>query len=254
MKLKEWIRAVETIAPPELALDYDNPGLLISPRTEDIRTVLVALDCTPETAREAVELGVDLMLTHHPVFFHAVHHILRDDPETAAAWILLQNGIGLYAAHTNWDAAEGGVNDVLLEKLGVRGSTPLPPDNLGRIGSLDMPLSLRDFAAVVETRLKTKADISGNPDALIQRVACIGGAGGDDISAALDAGADVFVTGEMKHHQGIAAEVLSIPVIVAGHYATEHPSLPFLVKHLQPLTNDILYKLALSDKGPFWHR
>ena len=113
MKLNDFINVMDGIAPRELAMDWDNPGLLIGTEKQDIKKVLVALDCSMATAKEAVEWGADLMLTHHPVFFRAVKRILPDDPETAAPYILLRNGIGLFAAHTNLDAADGGVNDCL---------------------------------------------------------------------------------------------------------------------------------------------
>ena len=106
MKLNDFINVMDGIAPRELAMDWDNPGLLIGTEKQDIKKVLVALDCSMATAKEAAEWGADLMLTHHPVFFRAVKHILPDDPETAAPYILLRNGIGLFAAHTNLDAAD----------------------------------------------------------------------------------------------------------------------------------------------------
>lgn len=252
MLLKDWIKEMERIAPPELAMSFDNPGLLVSPESENIQKVLVALDCTSAVAEEAVAWGADLLFTHHPMFFHGVKHILKDDPETASVYRLLRGGVGLYAAHTNLDAAEGGVNDALMETLGVVAVEPLPEDNLGRIGKLPAPMSLRDFAALVSDKLKTRADVVGDPDAWIETVACVGGSGFEDYYAANQMGADVFLTGECKHHEALAAKEIGMPLVVAGHYETECVVLSKLITRLQQQTNDVQYKLALSDHGPFW--
>ena len=118
MKLEKWIKIMEEIAPCNLAQDYDNVGLLIGTEKE-IGKVLVALDLSVPVAEEAIAEKVDLVLTHHPVFFHPVKRMLPDDPDTAAAYKLIRNGIGMYAAHTNLDACEGGVNDAIAESLGL---------------------------------------------------------------------------------------------------------------------------------------
>ena len=179
-------------------------------------------------------------------------HILDDDPETAAAWTLIRRGIGLYAAHTNLDAAQGGVNDALMAALGAREVRPLPPENLGRIGRLETPMTLRGFALLVERRLHARADIAGDPETEIATVACVGGSGAEDMAHAKAAGADVFLTGELKHHQGYYAQTLGIALIAAGHAETERVALEPLIERLQRQTNDVQYKLALSDRGPFW--
>ena len=252
MILQDWIGKMEQIAPPELALSFDNPGLLISPEQKDIQKVLVAMDCTVDVAEEAIAWGADLVLTHHPKFFGGVKHILDDDPETKSVYRLLRHDIGLYAAHTNLDAAEGGVNDALMETLGVTDVRLLPEDNLGRIGTLSVPMPLQAFSALVAEKFHTCAHTVGDPERMIRTVACVGGSGFEDYYAARACGADVFVTGECKHHEALAAKDLGMPLIVAGHHETECVVLPKLIARLQSETNDVQYKLALSDQGPFW--
>jgi len=252
MKLQDWIAGMERIAPSALALSFDNPGLLISPESEEIGRVLVALDCTSAVAKEAIDWEADLVLTHHPLFFGGVKRILKDDPETASAYRLIRHGIGLYAAHTNLDAAAGGVNDALMGTLGVVDVQPLPEENLGRIGVLPAPTTLETFAALVSDRLHTVAHVVGSPEAQIRTVACVGGSGFEDYYAAQRMGADVFVTGECKHHEALAAAELGMPLIVAGHYETECVVLTKLIARLQSETNDVQYKVALSDSSPFW--
>lgn len=113
MKIENFLSVCEAMAPRAMALDFDNPGLLVGPDHDEIHKVLVALDCTEAVAREAVNWGADLVLTHHPMFFSGIKRFTPCDPGTSAAYILARNGIGLFAAHTNLDAAQGGVNDAL---------------------------------------------------------------------------------------------------------------------------------------------
>lgn len=247
MKINEFVEIMNEIAPAELAWEYDNPGLLIGTDRDEIHKVLVALDCSIATAKEAVEWGADLLLTHHPVFFGGVKRILPDDPETAAPYMLLRNGIALFAAHTNLDAADGGVNDCLAKVLGLENIEKLPPENMGRIGTLSRPASFGEFAKLVEEKLQTRVRITGRADTMISKVAMIGGAGAGDIFAAKAAGADVYITGEMKHHLALQAEVMGLCVIEAGHYETEKVVLQPLIGRLQERANDVQFKLALSE-------
>lgn len=249
MKLNDFLACLEAIAPVALALDFDNPGLLIGPEKRDIRHVLVALDCTPVTAQEAVDKGVDMLLTHHPLFFHGVKHILPDDPETAAAWILLRHGIGLYAAHTNLDAAQGGVNDCLAAALGLIEVAPLPPENLGRFGTLPEPMHLRQFAAMVGTQLNAAVRYCGTDSASVSRVALVGGNGSGQIDFVKAVGADVYVTGEFRHHEALTAQYLGVFVVEAGHYETERVVLLPWIERLQDMTDDVQYSLSLLESA-----
>ena len=249
MKLNDFIAAMETIAPKELACPWDNPGLLIGTEKSEISKVLVALDCSVYTAKEAVEWGADMLLTHHPVFFGGVKRIAPDDPDTAGAYTLIRHGIGLFAAHTNLDSAEGGVNDCLAEALGLGGIEKLPPEEMGRIGLLPAPVPFIDFARMAEEKLCTRVRITGDNDAPVMRVAMVGGSAADELFAAKAAGADVFVTGEMKHHLALQAAAMGLCIVEAGHYETEKVVLRPLIGRLQALTNDVQYKLTRSESA-----
>ena len=250
MQLKQWMECMEKVAPAALAEEWDNPGLLISPERNEIHHVLIDLDCTMKTVEEAKEIGAELILVHHPLFFSPVKHILLDDPRTSVAWKLIREGIGLFAAHTNLDRAEGGVNDVLAQTLGIH--TVLPyGDGTGRIGNLQNPVSLIEFARKAENALKTVVSYTGNPEKKIRRIAVLGGAGGSMLSDAKEACADAYLTGEAKHHEAIAAEEWGVALLVAGHDETERIILPTLRERLQSMTDDVKYTLALSGRGPF---
>lgn len=247
MKINEFISTMESLAPADTALSFDNVGLLVGTEREEIKRVLVALDCTCAVVDEAIELGADLVLTHHPLMFNALKRILPGLPDSAAVFKLIRNNIALFSAHTNLDAAQGGVNTQLCRVLGIKNEAPVAPENIMRIGVLDADYTLYDFAKLVECRLNTKVRVCGDDGKRIRRVAVLGGTGGGDIELAHRCGADVLVTGECKHSQAIGASVLGISVIVAGHYETEHVVLDAVIDHLQNSCNGVEYILSKAD-------
>lgn len=243
MNLNQFIAAMERLAPMESALDFDNVGLLIGTERTDIRRVLVALDCTTEVAAEAVKLNCDLVLTHHPLMFNAIKRILPDHPETAAAFRLIRNDIALFAAHTNLDSAEGGVNTCLCELLDVRNAMAVGSENIMRVGDLPTEMMLEDFASLVEKKLNTVVRITGKNKS-VRRVAVMGGSGGSDYQLACKHGAQVYLTGECKHSQAIEASVCGLSIIAAGHYETENVVLKPLATYLQNCTDGVEYLIS----------
>ena len=250
MELATFCACMERIAPRELALDFDNVGLLVEPDHAEIKKVLLALDCTAVTAQEAIDLGVDLLVTHHPQFFHGVKSIGFSSPITGAAALLLRHGIGHFAAHTNLDAAEGGVNDTLTGLLGLTDIRPILPENIGRIGFLPSPMKLSALVETCNKLLHSHGAYTGDPDRLVSRVAVLGGAGGGDIEYAQAAGAEAYLTGEAKHNQILEAQERDLPLILCGHYETEQVVLKSLRDRLQILAPDVQYTITLREKAP----
>ena len=249
MKCNDFLSLMEEIAPRSLAFEGDNIGLLVGTDRTEIGKVLVALDCTVPVAREAIAQGVDMVLCHHPLFYHPVQSFTPDSPATAAAYLLARHGIGMFAAHTNLDAAPGGVNDSLAALLGLQEIEPLPPENLGRIARLSAPATLAEFAAHCGEVLHAAPRLVGERDAMISKVALVGGSGGSELLAAGQAGADVLVTGEIKHAQAIDAQTLGLAVLVLGHYETEAVVLKPLIDRLQAMENSVQYKEAMSGQA-----
>ena len=231
MRKEDFLTELEAIAPKELALPFDNVGLLVGTTRGEINRVLVALDCTDAVAREAVEFGADMVLTHHPLFFTPI-----------------RNDIGLYAMHTNLDAADGGVNDVLCERLGIVDQKAIGDERIARLGRLSRPQSFGEFACGVEEKLDTRVKVCGDTNREIVRVAVLGGSGGGDVRLVSDCGADAFVTGEIKHSQAIEAAELGLCVVSAGHYETEKVVMSTIIPRLQKKDNNVEYKLAQYDK------
>lgn len=250
MKLEGIIDVMEQLAPHETALGFDNVGLLVGTRRKDIKKVLIALDCTAAVVNEAVSIGADLILTHHPIMFSAIKRVLPDDPVSGIVYELIRNDIAMFAAHTNLDAAEGGVNTALCNVLGLENIEIIPPENIMRIGSLKKEMMLDDFAALAEDRLGIKVQISGE-NRCIKRVAVMGGAGGSDYALAHQYGADVYLTGECKHSQAVEASVLNLPIITAGHHQTEAVVLKPLMNYLKQRITGVEFLLSKANKPVF---
>lgn len=230
--LSDFCRAMEELAPQALALEYDNPGLIVGTKRQEISRVLVALDCTVSVVEEAKSLGCQLVLTHHPLLFRAVKKISPDDPLTAPVWELIRNDIAMFAAHTNLDSAEGGVNTTLCRLLGVINEEPVPPDMLCRAGELEEPCSFTELVSRVAKVLDAHP-LAAGPERQVRRVMVCGGSGGSEYRHAAAVGADVLITGECRHNEAIEAVFAGVNVIVAGHYETERIVLPPLMERLK---------------------
>lgn len=252
MKLCDILSVCENIAPKALAYDYDNVGLIVGTLKDDINRVLVALDCTLPVIEEAVEFGADLIITHHPLLTSPVKRILPDMPETMAVFRLIKNNIAHIAMHTNLDCARHGVNDCIAEGLGLVNTEAAGEDGLARMGELEIPMTLYELSLHVEEKLATKVRVCGEAGRAIKSVAVIGGSGGSAVSDMRALGADVLITGEMKHSQAIDAMHLGMCAIVAGHFETETIVIKSLVGRLQTQTNGVEYRLATSNRTPLW--
>ena len=195
-RVDEILTYVQQLAPPELAESWDNPGLLVDCGAE-VTSILVALDVTDEVIAEAEYQGCQLIVTHHPVIFKPLRSLARG----SLPYRLIKKNISALCAHTNLDAAEGGVNDILCRLLGVQDVQPL--DKLARIGRVrttSADLLAEQCRQVLGAHVKLVD--AGKP---INRVAVVGGSGGDFLEAALAAGADALVTGEAGHHTALDA-------------------------------------------------
>ena len=217
---------MQRYAPLELAESWDNPGLLVDCARE-VSRVLVTLDITPEVVEEAAAGGCELIVSHHPVIFSPLKKLTPRD----VSFQLVQKGISAICMHTNLDAAEGGVNDVLADLFSIRQRTAFA-DGCGRVGEID-PITVPELAALAQhklaalcnapdtgTAVQVKFADTGKP---VRRLAVISGAGGSLFAEAIAEGADCLLTGEANHHHALDAKRLGLSLIAAGHYATEFP-------------------------------
>lgn len=232
MTIQEFYDALHTRIPPSLSCPWDNDGIAVCPDLgARVTGVVVALDLTHTVLQKALESGSNVILTHHPLLFHGVKAVVADplDPTPQKIITLIQKGITAMAFHTRLDTLTGGVNDTLADLLGLENVIPFGDNDnpageaMGRMGTLPTPMSMQDFAQLVKARLQTGSVTVVDNGRPIQRVALLGGSGGDELYTAYAQGADVLVTGEAKHHQLCHAMDMGMGLVVAGHDRTEHP-------------------------------
>lgn len=228
--------AVNRLAPQNLAEDWDNPGLLVGTPKAPVQKIFVCLDVTDATISRAIELGAQLIVAHHPLIFRPLKNIRVDLPLGKKISRLIKNDISVFAAHTNLDTATGGVNDVLAQKLGLHDVKMFGDDeiSMGRIGTLEAPISAENFAHHVKQSLNADSvRLISAGDFPISKVGLCGGAGANFIAKAKFFGAQAFVTGDVKYHEAQAAVDSGIHVVDAGHFATEFPIVRELADYLR---------------------
>jgi dinuclear metal center YbgI/SA1388 family protein len=251
LTLADVVRALEELYPPDTAQSWDRVGLVAGDLDQPIRRIHFAVDPTLAVIEEARALGADLLVTHHPLLLRGIHSVATSSAKGAGVTALVVHDIALYVAHTNADVAVPGVNDALAEACGLGETEPLAVvegQPLGRVGSLGSPLSLAAFAERLYAALPPSAGglrVAGPPDATVQRVAVMGGAGDDLFDHVRASGADVYVTADLRHHPVLEAREESRggrPYLVdAGHWATESLWLAGAAQRLEA---------ALAGSGP----
>lgn len=227
------LKFVETLAPPSLKESWDNVGLLCGRQSKEVKKVLVALDPFLPVCREAVRLGADVLLTHHPLIFSPLKAVSETSEAGESALTLIENGVAAINAHTNLDIAPGGVNDVLAAKVGLADVEVLGEEpGLLRAGTVEeMPLA--DFLARVKEALGTPVLRFADGGKPVHKVAVGGGSCGGAMAEVLAAGCDTFVTADLKYNQFRDAEYLGLNLIDAGHFYTENPVCRMLAEKLQ---------------------
>lgn len=217
-------------APFSTQLEFDNSGLLIGDPSRTVTGVHFALDVTPAVIDEAVAHGANLIVTHHPLMFSPIKRLVETDYEAGLICRLIRADISLIAAHTNLDQAPGGVNDALAEAIGLIDVTG---EGFLRVGNLPHPMSVETLAGHVSRQLGDAVRIMGRPHLAVTRVGLCSGSGSDEWPAAAAMGAQVFLTGEAKHHHALAASASGIVILECGHHATEEPGIFLLSSALQ---------------------
>ncbi len=248
------IAAVQRHYPEGLAESWDAVGLAVGSRSAPVAAVHYTVDVTTEVVREAVAGGADLIVAHHPLFLRPVHAVDLDTPKGRIVAELIRHDVALYVAHTNADLPPDGTVHALATALGLLGQRPLRPTTsgvdgaesgvwtvadpaarggvgLGRVGSLPQPLPLTEFVErVVGVLPRSGAGIrvSGDPDRPASRVAVQAGAGDDLLDEARAAGADVYLTSDLRHHPASEARAWpDAPALVdVPHWAAESLWLP----------------------------
>ena len=229
MLCKEIIQVIEAAYPREAALDFDNVGLLAGRSEKEVNRVYIALDATDAVIDCAVRAGADMLITHHPLIFSPLKKVTDENFISRRIVKLIQNDISYYAMHTNYDVL--GMAELSEKILGIRDTEVLDitrenggiPEGIGRIGSLEQPVTLEECCVYIKHKLNLGSlKVFGDMDAKVSRLAISPGSGKSVIGAAIAKGADVLVTGDIGHHEGLDAVEQGLLVIDAGHYGTEY--------------------------------
>ena len=229
--LRDLVALIDGFYPGATALSWDRVGLVTGDLDQPIRHVRFAVDPTMAVIEEAIEVGADLLVTHHPLLLRGIHSVATTTAKGRAVTRAVVADLAILCAHTNADVADPGVCDALAAACGLTDTEPLDHDEgrgVGRVGSLAAPVTLRAFAETLAAALpptNVGVRVSGDPDAQVCRIAVLGGSGDDRFAAVRRSGADVYVTADLRHHPALEAREESSfgpPYLIdAGHFATE---------------------------------
>ncbi len=247
MTVKDIYLSLSDMVPAELSCEWDNDGIMASYDTDrEVMSVLVTLDITEEAVKYAIDEGFDLIVSHHPLVFRPLGAVTDESHIAKKAMKLIRYNISAISLHTRLDRVVGGVNDKLAETLGLKRVEPFGYDSLGRIGDLVMPMSCEDFALFVKDALGSDTvRISG--DKTVSRVALVGGDGKEYVKAAIDAGADTYLSGRIGYNVMMEASEMGINLVEAGHYFTEQPVTEVLYALLKDLDDDLVVEIFESN-------
>jgi dinuclear metal center YbgI/SA1388 family protein len=266
LTVKDLLEILEGIAPVGLAEQWDNVGLMIGKPDQEVTGLLLALDPTEEVLAEAKALGVNAIITHHPLIFHPLKAIYTDQPLGRFLQKALVSEISVIGCHTNLDQAANGVNDVLAACLGMKESRPLVPAaepgnsamnvGFGRLGNLAEPLSRKAFIAKLGEALDLNVlRVAGQVPDEISTIAVCGGSGSELAETAFAQGAQVYVTGEVKHSTARWTEAAGFCIVDGGHFATENPVVESLADNLRRIFSErgfgITVQTSAKQKNPF---
>jgi dinuclear metal center YbgI/SA1388 family protein len=253
--VNDVLDALEQIAPSRYAFSSDRIGLQVGDPRADVSKIAVSLDPSLAAARFARAQGAQMLVCHHPVVWDPLSDLRYDSYKGSVLRELLEGGVAFAAAHTNWDCAPGGINDVLAELIGLQDvraigsvSDKEPGGHpISRIGVLPRPMSATEFRDWLDAKLSTRTLLSAPDGKVIKTVAVCGGAAADEWVHAQ--GADAFVTGEVPHHVMVEASESGMAIAACGHYATENPGTMRLADILAKSFDVVKFEPAIGSSG-----
>jgi len=236
-----------TIVPLHLQADFDNSGFLVGNQKNIVAKVIVCLDVTSEVVEEAIIKKADLIISHHPIIWNKLSSITEDNITGKKIISLAKNDISVISMHTNYDKAEQGVNDILLEILGAEPCDVLDQEGYGRIGELKDSSSFSLFLDHCLNALNSNGLRYHQANNFVKRIAVLGGAGGFCTEQAYHCGCDTFITADIKYDQLLLAKELGINIIDGDHYCTEYPAMIRLKDRLTEHFPDIYFEMSESN-------
>lgn len=232
---------INSIAPYDTQEEWDNSGHIIGDFRAEVKKVVMALDATRQTALYAKETGAQLVLTHHPLIFGSI----SDVKTGTAVYDFVSSKINVLCAHTNFDKADGGINENLAQIIELENLEHFD-DGFVVTGDLKCEMSADDFVQLVSEKLDCQGIRYTDSDRIIKKVALCGGAGGDFIDTAM-ANADCYLTGELKYHEMLDCAEKDFCVISAGHFETENSAFLMLKEKLEKIFTDVEFVAAPNE-------
>lgn len=254
--VKNIIDFMDKFCPSSLAFDGDNVGLIEGRDDKQVSKILLTLDVDEKVASEAVAEGADMIISHHPLMFHAIKRLTSKDPMQRTIITLISNDIPLFSAHTNLDCVRGGLNDFLAAKLGIKNTSVVEVTatidgihhGFGRIGCVEDGTTLSDMMARCVSALGTSSvRYVGNPDKKVKTVAVNCGGGADEIGICIEKGVDLFITGDVKYNPARDCYDSGMALIDAGHYETEHIVCELFYDILSKEFNDVEFIISKAN-------
>lgn len=254
-KVKDITNYLLTKYPTSLASSFDlgKVGLQFGSLKQEVKVVMLALDGSTKVIDEAIMNDVDLLITHHPFMFNSMLSMDYDNPLQEKIKQVIKNDLNVFSMHTNFDVAEGGMNEILAERLGLKnirfvGDT-LNNESFIRTGEVD-EISLNDFLEVVKEKLKVDGlRYTGSLNKKIHKVGILAGSGGFELYLASRLHCDAFITGEVKHNQALDAVDLNLSLIEVSH-AVERLYKEKVKAELEKEFPNVTFILANNDTDP----
>ena len=232
---------------------------MIGDLNQDVKRVLLALDCTNEVIDEAIENKCDMIITHHPLLFRRPKNIVRGDILGDKIFKLVKEEITLYACHTNLDSARGGINETIVNMLGFTSNEIIEPhDNnnykdcgIGRIVRLEESLNLAEVIEKIKTNLNINNLRVARGKEKIKTIAIINGSGQDFFNEARKLGADCIITGDTTYHFVSDYKEMGISIIDAGHFGTEFEVFLKTLEFLKEDFKGVEFINSIKSKDPY---
>ncbi len=257
MICQKIIDILQEQSPEQYACAWDNVGLLVGNPKKEVKTIYIALDATEETILEAIEAKADMLLTHHPMIFKGLQKVNTEDFIGRRVIMLIQRDISYYAMHTNFDVK--GMAQLGAEQMGLQECQVLDitcqeeqgPQGIGKVGMLPCVMTVVECARKVKEVFGLElVKIFGIPDQKVTKAAICPGSGKSVIRKAITAGAQVLITGDIDHHNGIDGAAQGLAIIDAGHYGVEKIFIPYMKQYLEAHTTGIKV-IGQPEKQPF---
>jgi dinuclear metal center YbgI/SA1388 family protein len=244
--VRDVVDALDLRYPRSWAEQWDRVGLVLGDFDSTVEKVLCVVDCIPETVDQALAVGADLIVAHHPLLLNPVSSIAPDTYKGRIIHRLIRADVALYAAHTNADIANPGVSDALAARLDLVNLRPLVPAEgagegggrgIGRIGELAAPMVLDEFVGFCARNLPPTSGgvrAAGDPERMVRTVAVCGGAGDQFLANATAAGVDAYVCADLRHHPASEHVAAGGPALIdVAHWASERPWLDDVAEWLR---------------------